>query len=151
VLEYRKIGDPVPWLEPLERAFCRSDRLGLSDDLRGALTGFTHRVFSALAHLVSAWSIADATNVRAVEQEMAALLEARSIKACRPLVLEALSSLIHRAQQHLSEGSGSSFPFIPRHPELSNLHTKGRRHGALHLARRNTWRPCHQADCLAGC
>lgn len=69
---------------------CRSDRLGLSEDQRAALTGFTYRVFSALAHLTSAWSIADATNVRAVEEGIAALLEARSIKECRPLVLEAL-------------------------------------------------------------
>lgn len=98
---------------------CRSDRLGLSDAQRGALTGFTYRVFSALAHLTSAWSIADATNVRAVEQGIAALLEARSIRECRSLVLEALSANLASDQSpHLLMAVGLASPLhresVPR-------------------------------------
>jgi len=90
---------------------CRSDRLGISEDERGALTGFTYRVFSALAHLTSAWNIADTTNVRAVEQAIAALLEARSIKECRPLVLEALSANLASDQApHLLMAVGLAAP-----------------------------------------
>lgn len=90
---------------------CRSDRLGISEGGRGTLTGFTYRVFSALAHLTSAWSIADGTNVRAVERAIAALLEARSIQERRPLVLEALrANLASDQAPHLLAAVGLAAP-----------------------------------------
>jgi len=41
VLEYRKIGDPVPWLEPLERAFLASDPAGTVRDATYTANQFT--------------------------------------------------------------------------------------------------------------
>src|SRR5690349_14833665 len=41
VLEYRKVGDPMPWIEPLERAFLPSDPVGTVRDATYTANQFT--------------------------------------------------------------------------------------------------------------
>lgn len=41
VLEHRKIGDPVPWIEPLERAFLATDPVGTVRDATYTANQFT--------------------------------------------------------------------------------------------------------------
>ena len=59
-----------------------------------------HRVFSALAHLTGAWSIADATNAPAVEQANRVLHLARVQKESRalsriPVIIFTVADLLH--------------------------------------------------------
>lgn len=56
------------------------DALGLTDDQRAALGGFTWRTVRALAHLREAWCGADPENRLGVERAIRALLATRSLE-----------------------------------------------------------------------
>jgi hypothetical protein len=56
------------------------DALGLTDDQRAALGGFTWRTVRALAHLREAWCGADPGNRADVEQSLRALLNSHSLR-----------------------------------------------------------------------
>jgi hypothetical protein len=56
------------------------DALGLTDDQRAALGGFTWRTVRALAHLREAWCGADPDNRLGVERAIRALLATHSLE-----------------------------------------------------------------------
>jgi len=62
------------------RAAPDCERLGLTDDQRAALTGFTWRAVRALAHLREAWCGADSSNRVGVETAIRALLATHSLR-----------------------------------------------------------------------
>ncbi len=66
------------------------DQLGLTDNQRGALTGFTGRAVRALAHLREAWCGADPNNRRAVEASIRALLDGHSMQDIRSICVRVL-------------------------------------------------------------
>jgi hypothetical protein len=69
------------------------DDLGLTDDQRAVLTGFTGRTVRALAHLREAWCIADHINGPAVEASIRALVlaDSRAMRDLRPICARVLT------------------------------------------------------------
>ncbi len=68
------------------------DQLGLSDDQRAALTGFSGRAVRALAHLREAWCGADPHNRDSVEAAIRALLRGHSLVEIRSICASTLSA-----------------------------------------------------------
>lgn len=70
---------------------CR-DRLGIPPQLRGALTGFTHRATAALAHLRDCWMLVDPRdgNGVAIAAAMRLVLEAPAMERQRELAVMVL-------------------------------------------------------------
>ncbi len=77
---------------------CRHDcdQLGLTDDQRAALTGFSGRAVRALAHLREAWCGADPHNRAAVEAAIRALLRGHSLVEIRALCAATLTAGLDR-------------------------------------------------------
>lgn len=75
-----------------DRRDCDAEQLGLEESERASLTGFTRRVAQGLAHLREAWSVADESNVRALERAFKAVFTARSVKESRGLFERVLTA-----------------------------------------------------------
>jgi hypothetical protein len=74
------------------------EQLGLTDDQRGVLTGFTGRAVRALAHLREAWCGADPDNRRAVEACIRALLDGHSMQEIRSTCVRVLGAGLDEGQ-----------------------------------------------------
>lgn len=94
-------SDDYVWFEQCFRHERDCDRLGLTDDQRATLTGFSGRAVRALAHLREAWCGADTQNAASVAQAIYELMKCHSLKDIPSLCSRVLANGLdaHRTDQ----------------------------------------------------